>query len=101
MNEAAFKERIRELNEMATRSPLVRSEHTNGSQGIYQSQPPSSTPSTDDCLDLLRLQMKYLLFDLEATRRENHYLRKMLESRPRRGSEEGDANDPGWQTPPG
>ncbi|UCD28948.1 MAG: hypothetical protein JSV03_00235 [Planctomycetota bacterium] len=30
-------------------------------------------------LDFLRLSIKYLLFDLEATRRENNYLRKMLE----------------------
>ena len=30
-------------------------------------------------LDFLRLHIKYLLFDLEATRRENAYLRKMLE----------------------
>jgi len=27
----------------------------------------------------LRLSIKYILFDLEATRRENQYLRKMLE----------------------
>ncbi len=32
-----------------------------------------------DSLDYLRLGIKYLLFDLEATRRENSYLRKMLE----------------------
>jgi len=30
-------------------------------------------------LDFLRLHSKYLLFDLEATRRENTYLRRMLE----------------------
>ncbi len=29
-------------------------------------------------LDNLRLSVKYLVFDLEATRRENTYLRKML-----------------------
>ncbi len=32
-----------------------------------------------DSIDFLRLSIKYLLFDLEATRRENGYLRKMLE----------------------
>jgi len=32
-----------------------------------------------ESLDFLRLSIKYLLFDLEATRRENNYLRKMLE----------------------
>ena len=32
-----------------------------------------------ESLDYLRLSIKYLVFDLEATRRENTYLRKMLE----------------------
>lgn len=32
-----------------------------------------------DSLDYLRLSVKYLVFDLEATRRENTYLRKMLD----------------------
>jgi hypothetical protein len=33
-----------------------------------------------ESLDYLRLSIKYLVFDLEATRRENQYLRKLLES---------------------
>lgn len=33
-----------------------------------------------DSLDYLRLSVKYLVFDLEATRRENQYLRKLLDS---------------------
>jgi hypothetical protein len=32
-------------------------------------------------IDYLRLHVKYLLFDLEATRRENAELRKMLKNR--------------------
>lgn len=32
-----------------------------------------------ESLDYLRLSIKYLVFDLEATRRENQYLRRMLE----------------------
>lgn len=32
-----------------------------------------------ESLDYLRLSIKYLVFDLEATRRENNYLRKMLQ----------------------
>ncbi|MCB9846539.1 MAG: transcriptional regulator [Phycisphaeraceae bacterium] len=34
-----------------------------------------------ESLDHLRLSVKYLVFDLEATRRENDYLRKMIEGR--------------------
>jgi hypothetical protein len=32
-----------------------------------------------ESLDYLRLSLKYLVFDLEATRRENQYLRRLLE----------------------
>jgi hypothetical protein len=35
--------------------------------------------SLHESIDFLRLSIKYLLFDLEATRRENAYLRKMME----------------------
>ena len=34
--------------------------------------------SLRDSLTNLRLSVKYLIFDLEATRRENAYLRKLL-----------------------
>jgi hypothetical protein len=32
-----------------------------------------------ESLDYLRLSIKYMVFDLEATRRENAYLRKLIE----------------------
>lgn len=35
--------------------------------------------NVQESLDYLRLSIKYLVFDLEATRRENGFLRKMLE----------------------
>lgn len=38
-----------------------------------------SVDSLQESLDYLRICIKYQLFDLEATRRENEYLRKMLE----------------------
>ncbi len=38
-----------------------------------------SVSSLQDSIDYLRLSVKYILFDLEATRRENAYLRKVLE----------------------
>jgi chromosome segregation ATPase len=37
--------------------------------------------SLQESLDYLRLSIKYLMFDLEATRRENNSLRKMLEEK--------------------
>jgi predicted nucleic acid-binding Zn-ribbon protein len=41
-----------------------------------------------DSIDYLRLSIKYLVFDLEATRRENAHLRKLLEERTSEGSDE-------------
>jgi predicted enzyme involved in methoxymalonyl-ACP biosynthesis len=38
-----------------------------------------SVRSLQESLDFLRLSIKYMIFDLEATKRENSYLRKMLE----------------------
>ena len=38
-----------------------------------------SVNSLQESLDYLRICIKYQLFDLEATRRENKYLRKLLE----------------------
>ena len=38
-----------------------------------------SISSLQELLDYLRVCIKYQVFDLEATRRENEYLRKLLE----------------------
>ncbi|MDX2017579.1 MAG: transcriptional regulator [Planctomycetota bacterium] len=47
-----------------------------------------------ESLDYLRLSVKYLVFDLEATRRENQYLRKLLETRAGEGEQNpGETND--------
>lgn len=39
----------------------------------------NSLDSLQESLDYLRICIKYQLFDLEATRRENKYLRNLLE----------------------
>lgn len=49
----------------------------------------TTVSSLQESLDYLRLSIKYLVFDLEATRRENQYLRKLLsESRGTSGENE-------------
>lgn len=40
-----------------------------------------SIDTLQETLDYLRICIKYQLFDLEATRRENKYLRKLLEEK--------------------
>ncbi len=42
-----------------------------------------------ESLDYLRLSVKYLVFDLEATRRENQYLRQLLREGPGDDEREG------------
>lgn len=39
----------------------------------------SAVTELQESLDYLRLSVKYLVFDLEATRRENTYLRRLIE----------------------
>ncbi len=49
-----------------------------------------------ESLDYLRLSIKYVLFDLEATRRENQYLRKLLDKQAgatEDSSDHGESND--------
>lgn len=53
----------------------------------------TSIAELQDSLDYLRLSVKYLVFDLEATRRENSYLRKMLEDVNKRSNRRGSEND--------
>lgn len=79
MDEKLVRTRIVELAETlaASASPT----YSRASQGTYQSEPVFSNKSLEDLLDHVRLQTKYLMFDLEATRRENRYLRQMLERR--------------------
>ncbi|MCC7390207.1 MAG: hypothetical protein IT431_15735 [Phycisphaerales bacterium] len=40
----------------------------------------STLGELQESLDHLRLSVKYLVFDLEATRRENQYLRRLIEA---------------------
>ena len=46
-----------------------------------------------DSMDYLRLSVKYLVFDLEATRRENGYLRKLLEQSSREDAPRPDRDE--------
>ena len=92
MNEAVIRERLAELNDVLN-STQARGATKSKNEGTYLSEP-RTDPSLDDDINNLRLQMRYLLFDLEATRRENRYLRQMLESRPRPNTGDGHNQEP-------
>ena len=96
MNEALINERIMELAESLTGSPKLGMGQA-GSEGVYQPASSAGKLTVEDSLDYLRLQVKYLLFDLEATRRENRYLRQMLDSRSNRKPEQEGEDENRWR----
>lgn len=83
MNEAATRERIIELAEMIATAGQLDTPPDEG-QGVYVPASDRKTQPLQQCLDEMQTHIKYLLFDLEATRRENRYLRQMLQNRPGR-----------------
>jgi hypothetical protein len=96
MNEAAIKERLLELAESLTNTPRL-TPRSNASEGIYQPESLVGKLTLEESLDYLRLQIKYLLFDLEATRRENRYLRQMLDTRSNRKPDQGSEDAGRWR----
>ena len=82
MEERKFQEKLTELmGEISTLPTAERERLTKLAQKTQERHHNLRKTVTDlqESLDYLRLSIKYLVFDLEATRRENSYLRKMLE----------------------
>ncbi len=96
MNERHIESRLSELIEHVQALP---EEHRRPieelcTQGREQrSRIEESMAQLQDSLDYLRLSVKYLVFDLEATRRENVYPRKLVEQIRRDGSPRRDSDD--------
>jgi len=82
MNEETFQQKLAELVKEIGTLP-------EGERGKLESlalqtrerhkQLKDTVSSLQESIDFVRLSIKYLLFDLEATRRENDQLRKMLD----------------------
>lgn len=82
MNEAEFQKRLAELVAEIDTLPLAERERLKKlaeETKDRHDQIKKSVSALQESIDFLRLGIKYMLFDLEATRRENGYLRKMLE----------------------
>jgi hypothetical protein len=81
MNESAFEKKLKELVEEIGTVPLPQQKKLLPwvkKANIYNKQIKKSTNALQESLDYLRVSIKYMLFDLEATRRENSYLKKLL-----------------------
>ena len=83
MDEATFQKKLAELIAQIETLPEAERERLRELAAETQQrheQIKRSVRSLQESIDFLRLGLKYLLFDLEATRRENTQLRKMLEA---------------------
>ncbi len=82
MDEAAFKEKLSELLVEIHKFPQIEQQKVDqvvAPGTVKNDRLRKSLESLQDSLDYLRLTVKYLAFDLEATKRENRLLRNMLE----------------------
>ncbi|MFN4241955.1 MAG: transcriptional regulator [Tepidisphaerales bacterium] len=93
MTEREFQVKLAELlGEISTLPPAERAKLQAAALETRQvhERLTASVSALQESLDYLRLSIKYLVFDLEATRRENAVLRQLLEEATR-GSENEDA----------
>lgn len=82
MNEKEFQAKLGELLKEISTLPQAEREKLTALAAKTQERHSKLRKTVHDLqesLDYLRLAIKYLVFDLEATRRENSYLRTMLE----------------------
>lgn len=82
MDENHFQKKLAELmGEISTLPRAEREKLTALAEKTQQRHQKLKKTVSDlqESLDYLRLSIKYLVFDLEATRRENAYLRRMVE----------------------
>jgi chromosome segregation ATPase len=83
VDEAIFQKKLAELVEQIETLPENERERLRELAAETQErheQIQKSVRSLQESIDFLRVGIKYMLFDLEATRRENTQLRKMLEN---------------------
>ncbi len=87
MDESQFNSKLNEI--MGEISTLPQPERQRLSEVAAQTQArheqlKKTVSGLQESLDYLRLSIKYLVFDLEATRRENRQLRKLIEEQAKR-----------------
>jgi len=81
MDEANFESKLNDLAKEIESVPAPQRDMLMSlikQAGRHHKQLKQSVDSLQESLDYLRVSVKYLVFDLEATRRENAYLKKLL-----------------------
>lgn len=83
MDRKEISEKLEALAREMSSSPTAKSSKyekiPRGKVAASKSKVKTDVRSLSDSLDYLRVCVKYLLFDLEATRRENDYLKRMMD----------------------
>lgn len=109
MDEISFQDKMNQILERIRELPAAHAPAAGDaadSAEARRARVQTSVNELQDALDYLRLSVKYLVFDLEATRRENAYLRRMIEhsnreknQKPeeRRDDERPDFDSNGWE----
>ena len=96
MDEQTFQKKMADLIERIGQLPASKNESQSAVETSGNGELQTSLGELQESLDYLRLSVKYLVFDLEATRRENAYLRRLVEqanqerNRPREQEDERD-----------
>lgn len=93
MDEKAFQAKLAELMGEISSLPATerkKLEHLAAETHSRHRKLRKTVGDLQESMDYLRLSIKYLMFDLEATRRENNYLRSMLEDKNKDDGEDGD-----------
>ncbi|RPI62930.1 MAG: hypothetical protein EHM48_03295 [Planctomycetaceae bacterium] len=94
MNEAVVRTKLADFMDMINGLDTFNRDKPPTEQGSYVSDIPHTDRPLEEILGQLQLQIRYLTFDIEATRRENKYLRQMLESRPNFRRDEDTSQNP-------
>ena len=84
MNEQEFQSKLGQMLDQISNLPSDQKEHLAvlaEEARERHARMKKTIADLQDSLDYLRLSIKYTMFDLEATRRENSSLRKLLEKR--------------------
>jgi hypothetical protein len=97
MDEISFQDKMNQILERIRELPANQAPGATeaaDSADARRQRVQSSVNELQDALDYLRLSVKYLVFDLEATRRENAYLRRMIEQSNRERERNQRADEP-------
>ena len=76
MKEAIVHERLEEL------CALLERENKDAASAVMTGVYIPGESGLIDTIERINVSMKYMIYDVEATRRENYFLRQMLDTRP-------------------